>query len=506
MLNGRGAGWAAAAIAIALPAGAAAAEHLVAADGSGDFSSIQAAIDAAASGDVLYVANGTYIEGAAAGAYGGALVIDKDVSIVGESVDGVVVVSGFEDSFARTGALVFAPGTYSVEVRSLTIEHGLPGTETGWGGGSYAYACVTHSGGYNTITGDVLVQNVVFRLPADHYKSMLYANSGAFDTRFVNVTVDFGTANVGDILYENYVSAASELRNTIVVNTSGSSRSWGTGTGGPIVGTEYSLFAPAGAPPGTGNLSGDPGFVDLAAGDYRLTAFSIAVNQGDPDPAYDDRDGTRNDMGAFGGDPFGFPADADGDGHRESEFLGRPADCDDDDPLVFPGADERCNDLDDDCDGLADEGWPDTDGDGSSDCVDEDDDQDGSPDDEDCAPLDATVYPGAAEACDDLDSDCDGSLVDEFEDVDEDGIPDCNDDDLPDPDGSDDDDVVDEGDDDDVVDAGCGCGGSRGGALLLPLLLFPLRRSSYIASSSSSSPPPELPMTQVHSPSMSSTE
>ncbi len=37
-------------------------------------------------------------------------------------------------------------------------------------------------------------------------------------------------------------------------------------------------------------------------------------------------------------------------------------------------------------------------------------DGDGVPDDEDCAPLDATVYPGATDACDGLDNDCDGQL------------------------------------------------------------------------------------------------
>ncbi len=44
------------------------------------------------------------------------------------------------------------------------------------------------------------------------------------------------------------------------------------------------------------------------------------------------------------------PADADGDGVNETE------DCDDQDPLVHPGAQERCNAKDDDCDGATDEG------------------------------------------------------------------------------------------------------------------------------------------------------
>jgi hypothetical protein len=63
----------------------------------------------------------------------------------------------------------------------------------------------------------------------------------------------------------------------------------------------------------------------------------------------------------------------------------------------------------------------------------------------DCHDLDETVFPGAEEFCDEIDSDCDGDLADGFADGDGDGIPDCVDDDPTD----DDDDQVDDDDDDD---------------------------------------------------------
>jgi hypothetical protein len=54
-------------------------------------------------------------------------------------------------------------------------------------------------------------------------------------------------------------------------------------------------------PPGvnTGNLDGDPLFVDEAAGDFQLAAGSPCINSGDPSLL--DPDSSRSDMGAFGG-------------------------------------------------------------------------------------------------------------------------------------------------------------------------------------------------------------
>ena len=75
---------------------------------------------------------------------------------------------------------------------------------------------------------------------------------------------------------------------------------------------------------------------------------------------------------------------------------------------------EICNGLDDDQDGLVDEGFADYDQDGLKDCVDPDDDNDGDPDFTDCQPLDAGVYWGAVETCNGLDDDCDGAADEEL--------------------------------------------------------------------------------------------
>jgi hypothetical protein len=122
--------------------------------------------------------------------------------------------------------------------------------------------------------------------------------------------------------------------------------------------------------------------------------------------------------------------DDDGDGYGDaggmsltcaptSGMVDNGDDCDDGDAGVFPGADEYCNGVDDDCDDEVDEDdaedaatfYEDGDGDGYGDvasfaiaC----DAPTGFVDNaEDCDDADAAVFPGADEYCNGVDDDCD---------------------------------------------------------------------------------------------------
>jgi subtilase family serine protease len=127
-----------------------------------------------------------------------------------------------------------------------------------------------------------------------------------------------------------------------------------------------------------------------------------------------------------------FYADADSDGYGNaavtqlactapSGYVANDDDCDDTNSSVHPGATETCNLLDDNCNGIVDEGvqftfYADTDGDGygnaSSSLLACTQPAGYVTNAGDCNDTNANIHPGGTEVCNLLDDDCDG-LVDE---------------------------------------------------------------------------------------------
>ncbi len=182
-------------------------------------------------------------------------------------------------------------------------------------------------------------------------------------------------------------------------------------------------------PPVDHDRDGYPASVDCDDYDASVSPGAVESCNGKDD----DCDGVEDN--GFALNVYYWDIDGDGYGALEAgewckafdpDAVLEGGDCDDDDPSVYPGAEEVCNGVDDDCNGAVDDGLPsedyyfDGDGDGwgtgdpRQQCGDVDPDYTNQAGD--CDDSDPDVYPGAVEACNAVDDDCDGE-TDEAQDL-----------------------------------------------------------------------------------------
>lgn len=331
-------------------------DYTVCADGVAPYDDLQDAIDAANDGDVIYVCAGTYDR----------VEIDQlEVTLVGDGADSTVIDGGRRTALYVTDSSIVMSGFGLTGGADGASEETLAGAlyfiySTFEGADLRVFGCEGDGGGYGVVQkestsswddvvfegnsvssafiavtgGEVTMRNAVFTgngplpangyggqalyLEADRYEVsniLVYANEAGFDTDVVDLrgadegwlynAVVHGNVGGGEALSAS--GGTTVIENCIVSENTGAN---GVATSnGAVVrftdsyGNEANFSPEASSQPD--NFSSNPRFTDPDAGDFHLDpGFSPAIDQGNPLAGYNDADGTRNDLGAFGG-PYG---------------------------------------------------------------------------------------------------------------------------------------------------------------------------------------------------------
>lgn len=297
-------------------------------DGFDENFTIQAAIDFAEPGDTIFIENGTYSPSTNGEVF--PIFLKNGVNVKGEDPERTILDAEGSDQ-------VFNLFNYDGVVSNLTLTNG----DDDLGGGIYAEnssaifrnlivtgnrASEAGSGIYLKNSDGMIMNNLIISGNASSGET---GNDGPAQVEiddstitFNNNVVAFGDSdglrlNFGadgefenNIFYENGfagegagfadtddMTAANILYNICFGNSASDFFLNGSDL------TAQQANDLSGSDQIANNFSADPLFFDPTDGDFFLQAGSPAINAGDPDPAFDDDDGSRNDIGAYGG-PF----------------------------------------------------------------------------------------------------------------------------------------------------------------------------------------------------------
>lgn len=183
-------------------------------------------------------------------------------------------------------------------------------------GGNVSENDASDGGGFNISNGTAEITNAIVSCnTADTDGGGVYMeSSGTAD--FENASFYGNTSDTSGSLRgaDAWIGASTtfNLMNSIVENDIATALLYGAGTGtssyNNIVNDSGSGSTYAGSfAAGTGDISSTSNYTrarcdgNTANDSFALVAASVSINAGNPDPAYNDVDGTRNDQGAYGG-------------------------------------------------------------------------------------------------------------------------------------------------------------------------------------------------------------
>ncbi len=259
----------------------------------GDYPTIQQAISAASSGDVVMVAEGEYFEhitlkagvivqGAGdersiingGGGYGDVVsAVGNDITS-GAKLIGFTVTGAISGGGMPGGAGLFCNSGGSPDVANCRFRGNDFGIAT-WNNGNPSI----HNNvivGNNFMGVDISSRPTVVNNTIDSNGTGVYDSGGYRAQVMNNIVTRNSVRGIG--------ATSPSYPPTLSYNDV-----WGNGQ------NYYNCS------PGTGDISADPLFRNAGEGDYHLSPGSPCINAGNPDGQYNDPDGSRNDMGAYGG-------------------------------------------------------------------------------------------------------------------------------------------------------------------------------------------------------------
>jgi len=248
----------------------------------GDYSTIQAAINAAKRGDTVRVHAGTYNEN---------LTLKVGVGLIGDGVSSTIVDGG--------------SGFYAMKLTG----NGIPATNLIQGFTIRKSSDTNYYGiqisGATGATNVAIKNNIITKSPTAIYckdsNSLLIENNTIVNNNIAGIEIGSSMSSV-------------TIKNNIISSNNGGPLVFGIycPQGTPVSISYNDVFYTSGAEysgcasPGTGDISVDPWYVNPAAGDYHLKNTSNAIDAGNPASDYSkepEDNGDRINMGAYGNTP-----------------------------------------------------------------------------------------------------------------------------------------------------------------------------------------------------------
>jgi hypothetical protein len=254
--------------------------------GNGDYTTIGAAISASSSGDTVLVNPGYYIESV--------MMPDHLLYLIGKNRETTTITSSSEQ-------IKFDRHNYASVVEGFTL------VGSGSDKGIYAY--------YGNSSPEKIVRNCIIKSSSRG----IYNEGAKLQVRNCLITENEwglftqnsnnGVINIfNSMIYKNTYGIYSDEGDVLVFNSivykNSSTAMAGDGNGS--VSSQYSNFYSEStnwgnnATSGTGDISSDPLFNNISQG-YSISSTSPCLNTGNPASVFNDIDGTRNDMGLYGG-------------------------------------------------------------------------------------------------------------------------------------------------------------------------------------------------------------